>query len=124
MLVVDGKGINESMWTVTGRIATPLPNWINNPMGQNHVDLTLSINVYVNPPDGTGKPTDPPYATLDDGVYVIKIADKRVPELPTTGPLDTWMQLVMLMLGELLLVFGCVLAFAHVLRKKRGNHSA
>ena len=67
--VVDGEGINESIWTVTGKVKTPLPSWIDNPAGENQVSLALSINVYVNPPDRTKEPADSPYATLDDGVF-------------------------------------------------------
>ncbi len=65
----DGKDANVSVWAVTGAVKTPLPNWIVNPEGEDKVDLTFAINVYVNPPDRRHEPADPPYATLDDGVY-------------------------------------------------------
>ncbi len=68
ILVPGGEQVNDSVWTVTGRVE-PLPEGVVNPVGDGHVDLKLAINVYVNPPDRTREPADPPYATLDDGVY-------------------------------------------------------
>ncbi len=68
-LVEDGEDMSESVWTVTGAVKTPLPSWIVNPEGAGHVDLTLALNAYVNPPDRQREPADPPYATLDDGIF-------------------------------------------------------
>ena len=68
-LVENGKDVNVSVWTVTGKVKEPLPSWINNPDGEGHVDLLLSLNVYVNPPDRRHEPADTPYATLEDGAY-------------------------------------------------------
>jgi len=45
------------------------------------------------------------------------ITNKRVPPLPTTGPLDSWMQLLTLALGVLLLGGGFTLTLGRLVRK-------